>query len=189
MGIRDNTLVWLVEPECRHRLLHRRMTVEFWLVQYLGSLALLLDLTNGIRIRQVRDVYNQGTSVDIFLQLFYNSLFHHWLCGLADSAHGFLCESGTHSRHRRHMTRSYPHNQRKPVSTQDPLTYHFGPASRSETYRCYIRTYEEFVISKQKYEVLCNDRTFYLNQEMKSWSSRSLSTSYGVGSFILRQNW
>jgi hypothetical protein len=76
-----------------------------------------------------------------------------WFCGLADSAHGFLCESGTHSRHRRHMTRSYPHNQRKPVSTQHPLTYHFGPASRSKSYRCYIRTYEEFVISKQKYEV------------------------------------
>jgi hypothetical protein len=111
-----------------------------------------------------------------------------WFCGLADSAHGFLCESGTHSHHRRHMTRSYPHNQRKPVSTQDPLTYHFGPASRSKTYHCYICTYEEFVISNKMYEVLLNDRTFHLNQEMKSWSSRSLSTSCGVGSLLLRLN-
>jgi hypothetical protein len=166
--MRDNTIAWLVEPQCRHLLRHRWMTVEFRPIQHHWSLGFDQDQTNGIWIRQVWGACNQEKWVDIFLQLFHSSLFHQclsnklrslWFFGLADSAHDFLCESGTHSHHSRSMTRSLTHNQWKPVSTQDPSTFRFGPASRSKTYHCNIRTYEECVMWNKKYEAILNDHT------------------------------
>ena len=48
MGMRDNKLAWLVEPQYRHRLLGTRTLVELQLAQDSESVSQHEDQTNGI---------------------------------------------------------------------------------------------------------------------------------------------